>query len=637
MKTLICLFCGFLFFNTFQLTAQDVDQAREDLPRVVLTSNESVDQFSWQRIESLHFFNQSDQVVQLLNQMSKSGHLEPDAQLALAHNLKKMGQYDQARDWYEEYRTYDYKIGQHFVSSCKKASILGNKWEMQRIAPISINSVESEYSPCSSKNGLVFFRMTKSKPGSSNACSYDIFVADGEEDTFSEASPYNQRFEIPENVVFMDISPSGNKILFTRLTDQSCFNGFLTTEGMAIYEAELTATGDWQNIRPLPFNAVGQRTAYASYGQNDDVVYYASDVPSGFGGFDIYRAERLSDNKWSIPQNLGPQINSDGNEITPRFNGEVLVFSSDYHEGLGGYDIFYSPLDQSRFLTPVNAGRPINSQMDDWSLSFVDQETGYFVSNRANASANANIYYFEDLTQTPQPQALKVNYPTLSKNQMKAVTAFPIEWSTEEVNAFAEKVDNKSPIKPKYSVQIAVISPNNNSFNRLQNELGDIDELYKIYFNDVVKIRLGSYDKEITASLMLEKIKARGYTDAFIVTEKMIVADEDEATTDKKNQPRKKVDTKNPKVESVKSSADKGKYFLRLATYLHPDNFDPSKVSALGEVTSLEKGPYTIFLLGHFDSVEEAQQAQSKVQERGFTNAQIIELQGQEIVRVSSK
>jgi hypothetical protein len=298
---------------------------------------------------------------------------------------------------------------------------------------------------------------------------------------------------------------------------------------------------------------------------------------------------------------------------------------------MGGYDIFYSPTDQSKFLNPVNAGRPINSAMDDWSLSFVDQESGYFVSNRANASADANIYYFEDLVETPKPQALQVSYSTKFKEQ--AVTAFPLDWSSSQMEAFHNTPDKKAPIRTKYSVQIAVISPNNQSFSRLQDELGDLDELYKIYFKDVVKIRLGSYDKEINASLMLEKIKSRGYKDAFIVTEKMIVAG------DKNDeQPSKSVNTSSSpesKAASKPISTEDGEYLLRLATYLHPDNFDSSKVAGLGTISSLEKGPYTIFLLGHFDSIDQARRIQSEVQSRGFTNAQIIRLKGQDIVRVS--
>jgi hypothetical protein len=634
-----CLILALSLFLSIPLFAQQPKPSAADIPRVVLASytayQHPVSVTEWDHIEVLDFFNQSDQVVNHLRHNLKAGELTPNAQLTLAHNLKKQGKIEQAKKWYTEYRAYNYKVGQHFVASCHSALRMNNDWEMQRIEPVSINTDENEFSPCPTKDGLIFFRMSKNRPGSSNACLFDKLVAQGEEADFLKEESLKQRFERTDNIVSMDVSPSGQKVLLTKLTDQSCFNGFLTTEGMATYEADLLPNGHWQDIRPLPFNEVGHRTAYATYGPSDDIIYFASDISSGFGGFDIYKAERLSEKNWSVPQNLGPKINSTGNEITPKFNGEILSFASDYHKGLGGYDIFYSPVDKARFLQPVNAGKPINSSMDDWSLAFVDQETGYFVSNRANASANSNIYYFEDLRDLSQPKAIQVSYAASSKEDLKAVTAFPIAWSNAQVEAFTNDSDPTSPVHPKYSVQIAVISPNNNSFSRLQKELGDLDELYKIYYEDVVKIRLGSYDKEISASLMLEKIKSRGYTDAFIVTEKMIVAREDKVQSSASSF---STDNRQAETEPLthSNSLDKGKYLLRLATYLHPDNFDASKVSGLGKISSLEKGPYTIFLLGEFDELERARQIQAKVQNRGFTNAQIIQLEGQNIIRVSN-
>ncbi len=638
MKTYFSILLALNVFCAFPLSSQELNSHQQQSPKVVLASysdpEPQEEKISWDRISTLDFFNQSDQVIQHLNHNLQGGTLSPQAQLSLAHNLKKQGKYEEAQKWYEEYRQYDYKKGQHYLSSCRTALAIKNGWEEQRIQPVSINSSESEYSPCVSSEGLIFFRMSQAQAGSKNECTFEVLLAQGEESEFSDEKALNQRFELPENIVFMDISPSGDKVLFTRLTDQSCFNGFLTTKGMATYEADILPNGNWDNIRPLPFNSVGQRTAYATYGDSDDMVYFASDIPSGFGGFDVYRAERLNERNWSTPQNLGPKINSEGNEITPKFNGEVLTFASDYHEGLGGYDIFYSPTDQSQFLNPVNAGRPINSSLDDWSLSFVDQESGYYVSNRANPSANANIYYFEDLVEAPKAQALQVSYSTSSLEKTKAVTAFPLHWSSTQMDEFYNTPDKKAPIRTKYSVQIAVISPNNKSFSRLQKELGDLDELYKIYFKDVVKIRVGSYDKEINASLMLEKIKSRGYSDAFIVTEKMIVAgdEDDQQQSESVSQPSSVKSNPKPTANAVED----GKYLLRLATYLHPDNFDSSRVAGLGKISSLEKGPYTIFLLGHFDSIDQARRTQTKVQSRGFSNAQIIRLEGQDIIRVTA-
>jgi len=635
MKTYCTSLLFLLTIVASPLFCQEIAENGNVQPHILLTSyaeaEEKQSQHDWDHISALDFFNQSDQVIEYLRENNKRTSLFPHEQLTLAKNLKKRGKYELAQQWFEKYRQYDLKKGQHFISSCKTAASLNNRWESQRIEPVSINSSESEYSPCVTRDGLVFFRMSQNRKGSAPTCNFQVFIADGEASVLDDERLLAQRFQLPENMVFMDVSPSGTKVLFTKLTDQSCFNGFLTTEGMATYEAEVLSNGDWENIRPLPFNTVGQRTAYATYGESDDKIYFASDISSGFGGFDVYRAERLQNNTWSTPQNLGPNVNSEGNEITPKFNGEVLSFASDYHEGLGGYDIFYSPIDQSEFLQPVNAGRPLNSPMDDWGLSFVDQETGYFASNRANASANSNIYYFEDLVETPKPQALQVSYSSSTGMKGKAITAFPIHWSDAQMQSFFNDPETKKPIRTTYSVQIAVISPNNKSFSRLQDELGDLDDLYKIYFDEVVKIRLGSYDKEITASLMLEKIKSRGYTDAFIVTEKIIVAADKEADSPDEIISRKKPEAQTKNLE-VKGE---GEFLLRLATYLHPDNFDASKVDGLGDVSSIEKGPYTIFVLGSFSSLQQARRMQSEVQSRGFTNAQIIRMEDGDIVRVS--
>ncbi len=587
-------------------------------------------------IETLNFLNQPDQVIQNISELMIHGALSPKSQLMMAHNLKKKGKYSQAKKWYDQYANYNLENGQHFASSCERAIKIKQQLEMQRILPLSINTTDSEFSPCGTPHGFVFFRMNKPSPNPKAACEYEMMTADGEAESFDSATPIHSRISQTSGIIFMDVSPSGEKIVYTKITDNECFNGIFTEGGMATYEADLLPGGDWENVRPLPFNSVGHRTAYATYGDSDDVIFYASDISSGFGGFDLYRAKRIDDRKWSSPQNLGPEINSPGHELSPKFNGEILTFASDWHEGLGGFDVFYSAKDKASFTKPINAGNPINSSMDDWCLSFVDQESGYFVTNRTNASGDSDIYYFEDMEQKDRPMAMKVAFQ--ENETTKSQIAFPLDWSNEEVRNYKNDPEN-SAVKVKYSIQIAVLSQKNNSYSRLKDQLADLDELYKIYFEDVVKIRLGSYEKEMNASLMLEKVKSRGFKDAFIVTEKMVVAHSD----DKKEPKPSSVDkTPQPQQSSAASSEKEnvsvsdGEFLVRLATYLHPDNFDRSKVANLGQISSLEKGPYTIFLLGSFSSIQDARNTLSQVQSRGFSNAQIVKLQGKEIIRVKA-
>ncbi len=114
-------------------------------------------------------------------------------------------------------------------------------------------------------------------------------------------------------------------------------------------------------------------------------LYFASDRPGGYGGIDLYvTVKNLQTGEWSIPKNLGPKINTTGDEKTPfiHSDSETLYFSSTGHYGFGGYDIFYvRKNDKGEWDEPENIGSPINGATDDTGF-FVsrDSKSGYFFS-----------------------------------------------------------------------------------------------------------------------------------------------------------------------------------------------------------------------------------------------------------------
>lgn len=114
-------------------------------------------------------------------------------------------------------------------------------------------------------------------------------------------------------------------------------------------------------------------------------LYFASDRPGGYGGVDLYVTKKdPKTGQWSVPENLGPQINTAKNEKTPfiHSDSQTLYFSSDGHYGFGGYDIFYVRKDsKGRWEEPINIGSPINADKED-ACFFVsrDAKTGYFSS-----------------------------------------------------------------------------------------------------------------------------------------------------------------------------------------------------------------------------------------------------------------
>jgi hypothetical protein len=126
-----------------------------------------------------------------------------------------------------------------------------------------------------------------------------------------------------------------------------------------------------------------------------DKMFFASDIAGGFGGFDIYVSYNEG-GEWSKPVNLGPEINTEGDEIYPFFAmDENLYFSSDGQAGIGGFDIYYSSSTAGRWMPVTNMGAPINSSKDD--VAYVSDSSGTygFLSSNRVPDRKMDIYYFK--------------------------------------------------------------------------------------------------------------------------------------------------------------------------------------------------------------------------------------------------
>ena len=124
-------------------------------------------------------------------------------------------------------------------------------------------------------------------------------------------------------------------------------------------------------------------------------LYFCSDMPGGYGGLDIWRVN-LNDRVGSL-ENMGPQINTPGNESFPYSRTDsLLYFASDGHPGFGGLDIFKAKLNTTgEYWSVENMGQPVNSAGDDFGITFGQGETGYFSSNRGDARGYDHIFSFE--------------------------------------------------------------------------------------------------------------------------------------------------------------------------------------------------------------------------------------------------
>lgn len=155
--------------------------------------------------------------------------------------------------------------------------------------------------------------------------------------------------------------------------------------GCSIYSAVRGEDNVWTEVEELELADSTSNAAHPSLSDDGTELYFASDMPGGFGGFDIWMVNRLGEGEaWSEPINLGKDINSAGNEMYPYVRAlGVLYFSSDGRGGFGGLDIFKATKNEGSGWAVENMGMPINSSSDDFSIIFEkEREAGYFSSRR---------------------------------------------------------------------------------------------------------------------------------------------------------------------------------------------------------------------------------------------------------------
>ncbi|MBT5273459.1 MAG: OmpA family protein, partial [Flavobacteriales bacterium] len=131
---------------------------------------------------------------------------------------------------------------------------------------------------------------------------------------------------------------------------------------------------------------------------DETVLIFSSDLAGGYGGKDLWMSVKEKRNRWSEPVNLGPLVNTPGDEMFPFLADEgVIYFASNGHVGMGGFDIYKTSEDENgAYILPVNLKSPVNSSFDDFGMIVeTGGERGYLTSNRTGGKGGDDIYQFE--------------------------------------------------------------------------------------------------------------------------------------------------------------------------------------------------------------------------------------------------
>jgi peptidoglycan-associated lipoprotein len=332
----------------------------------------------------------------------KSSATKPEAQFWYASSLKKEGKYQQAIDEYKKYKQIapsDAKADQE-IRSCELALEWMRNPEVYRVTELKdINSKESDFSPAYARDDYGVLYFTSSREDAEGNKTHGA-TGQGYTDIFESRLDKKSKWSTPVpveglNSEFEDGTPCFTSdykdIYFTR-----CEAGKREKKGCIIMYSK--KSGDnWsepKNLEVLPDSLVAAHPALSPDGTT---LYFVSDMAGGYGGKDIWMVTRTgSSGAWSKPRNLGPDINTSGNELFPYVRKDgTLYFSSDGLIGMGGLDIFKAVPQPDGSWVVTNMKYPINSSADDFGIAFENEnESGVFSSTR-KGKGNDELYEFE--------------------------------------------------------------------------------------------------------------------------------------------------------------------------------------------------------------------------------------------------
>jgi outer membrane protein OmpA-like peptidoglycan-associated protein/tetratricopeptide (TPR) repeat protein len=166
---------------------------------------------------------------------------------------------------------------------------------------------------------------------------------------------------------------------------------------LMMWTIEKDEEGEWGKAVAFPLNSPDYSVGHPSLTEDGKWLYFASDMPGGLGGVDIYKIELKADSTYGEAINLGDKINTEGNEMFPSIHKDgMLFFSSNGRVGLGGLDVFVAELKKDASIGKVmNLQSPINTNKDDFSF-ILDKNAkgGYLASNREGGRGDDDIYSF---------------------------------------------------------------------------------------------------------------------------------------------------------------------------------------------------------------------------------------------------
>jgi len=356
---------------------------------------------------------------------------------------------------------------------------------LYQLTPFNVRGVKTAMSASITSKGYLIsgeVENKKIKDGYTGLSFLDVFEMDSRGNT--KKLPFSDsKFHDAMAVLTKD----GNTVYFTR-SNQTKANKLdfdsKNTCHPQIYKSTKSGS-NWSSPEKLKFNNPNYIYAHPALSSDEQTLYFSSNKDGGLGGMDIYKTE-LTSGIWNDPVNLGPVINTPGDDAFPTLKDDnTLYFSSDGHQTLGGLDIVYSQLKNDNWTPPIQLSYPLNSSMDDFGLVYTKKDKGLLTSDRSGLDG---LYSFEQFF-----PSLSINGSVLEEKTSQPISEIQLtiknltDYTTDIIlSDMNGKFDYALLPNKEYEIIAEDLSQDQIYFNSRQN-ISTIgfrnDEIFNIEFN----------------------------------------------------------------------------------------------------------------------------------------------------------
>lgn len=365
-----------------------------------------------------------------------TGKAEDIHKLYYGQALMEAGKYDDAKKYMEEFKSD--KRGEEFSKAISNLQKFSKNADAYKIDTVSFNSNFDDFSAITFLTDKVVFTSTKTKTTwitkrhgwTGNSFCHMYMTEKDATGQYEKPILFLADFATKFNDGPFCATKDGQTIFFTRNSTTKKEKSSDGSQKLRIFQATVI-NNEIQSLMDLKFNSTEYNCAHPAISADGKTLYFSSDMGGGQGGMDIWYCKLDAGGAWGPPINLGEKVNSKGNELFPSVTEEnLLYFSSDGHEGIGGLDIFESKIKQDVAGKVYNMGMPVNSQHDDFAYNLnTDGKKGFLSSNRKTGGMNDDIYTVDVLRKVSRGKT--VNFIVKAKDSQELLPLTKIKLNAD--------------------------------------------------------------------------------------------------------------------------------------------------------------------------------------------------------------